>query len=95
MYCSNLNANGTVYTFDFDIKDVQVVESNEYVPFIENTMATNTVSDCSGYEHNGTISGALTSSSDSPRYNGSIAISAGGGIFTPINITFSQYTIAF
>lgn len=69
-YSENLNTSGKVYTADFDIKDVQVIESNEYVPFIDNTMVTTAVSDCSGYGNNGTRSGTLSYSPSSPRYDG-------------------------
>lgn len=70
-YTENLVTSGKVYSADFDIKDVQVIESNYYVPFIDNSMASTIVSDCSGYGNNGTKVGNIAWSGDSPRYNGS------------------------
>ena len=69
VYCSNLNSNGTVYTFDFDIKDIQVVESDTYLPYVDNSLTSNIVYDSSGYSRNGTNMGTLTVASDSPRYS--------------------------
>lgn len=51
--------------------------------------------DVSGYGHNGTRSGILECSSDTPRYNVSTFFKAGDGIFGHPNITLSQFTIAF
>jgi hypothetical protein len=31
-----MSGNGTVYNFNFDIKDIQVVESTSHVPYIQN-----------------------------------------------------------
>jgi hypothetical protein len=70
IYSSNLNGDGTVYEVDFDIKDVQVVESDCYVPFIDNSMSSNIVADTSGYDNNGTRSGNLVWDNDSPKYLG-------------------------
>ena len=67
-YCSNQNGNGTVYDMDFDVKDVQVVESDCYVPFIENSFIETTIYDCSGYGNNG-ITNNIIVSSDSARYS--------------------------
>lgn len=84
-YCSNQNSNGTIYDMDFDVKDVQVVESDCYVPFIENSFIGTTIYDCSGYGNNG-IKNNIIISSDSARYissyvfNGSSSyINAGTG----------------
>lgn len=70
-YTDNLVTSGHVYSADFDIKDVQVIESDCYVPFIENSMVSNVVSDCSGYGNNGTKVGNIAWSGDSARYSGS------------------------
>ena len=69
-YTESLITSGTVYSADFDIKDIQVIESDCYVPFIDNTMVTS-VTDCSGYGNNGTRSGTIMLNDNSPRYNGS------------------------
>ena len=70
-YSDNLSTPGKVYSADFDIKDIQVIESDCYVPFIDNDMVSNVVSDCSGYGNNGTQVGMIAWKNDSPRYSGS------------------------
>lgn len=77
--CSNLNGNGTVYNFDFDLKDIQVVESDTYVSFIDNNMRGE-IQDSSGYGHNGTILNTITLSSDTPRYSASTNLTAGNSM---------------
>lgn len=66
-YCSNLNGNGTLYDFDFDIKDIQVIESNTYQPFSDGTFNTTTIYDSSGYNNDGTIVGNISMLSDTIR----------------------------
>lgn len=63
--------DGFVYDFDFDIKDVQVVESNEYVPFQQGEWNTNVISDCSGFGNDGIKTGSINWSRDTSRYSGS------------------------
>ena len=70
-YADSLVTSGKVYSADFDIKDIQVIESNCYVPFIDNDMVSNVVSDCSGFGNDGTKVGDIAWNGDSPRYNGS------------------------
>ena len=70
-FSDNLSTPGKVYSADFDIKDIQVIESDCYVPFIDNNMVSNVVSDCSGYENHGTKVGNIVWKNDSPRYSGS------------------------
>lgn len=65
------------YDFDFDIKDLQVVESDNYVPFQEGGWNTTVVDDCSGYGYDGTKSGVFGSDSTSPRYDTSITFPNG------------------
>lgn len=76
-YTSNLNGNGTIYNMDFDIKDAQVVESDTYVPFIDNSMSSSIITDSSGYGHNGTVTGTLALSNNTPRYSASSQFVAG------------------
>lgn len=68
LYTGNLVTEGTVYDMDFDIKDIQVVESDSYVPFISNDVTDTTIYDCSGYCRNGVASGTISAESDPPRY---------------------------
>ena len=46
----------------------QIEEKDHATPYTPNTRNETTVYDCSGYQNNGTISGALSCSADSPRY---------------------------
>lgn len=68
-YASNQNGSGTVYDMEFDIKDIQVVESDSYVPFIQNEYASTIVPDSSGYGYHGTRGGTLAVSTDTARYD--------------------------
>ena len=70
-FTESLYSSGKVYSADFDIKDVQVVESDCYVPFIDNSMSSNIISDCSGYGNDGVRNGTIIWSNNSPRYSGS------------------------
>lgn len=95
-YTENLATSEKVYSADFDIKDVQVIESDCYVPFIDNSMASSVVSDCSGYGNNGTKVGTITWSGDSARYSGSYDFNGTGYIKnTSFNFNATQMTIAF
>ena len=58
-YSESLATAGKVYSADFDIKDIQVVESDTYVPFIYNAFALSSISDCSGFGNNGAINGTF------------------------------------
>ena len=69
-YSESLATAGKVYSADFDIKDIQVVESDTYVPFIYNTFALSSISDCSGFGNNGAINGTFGFNQNSPRYGG-------------------------
>lgn len=46
----------------------QIEEKDHATPYTPNTRTATTVYDCSGYQNNGTITGALSCSVDSPRY---------------------------
>lgn len=94
-YTNNLKTSGTVYSADFDIKDVQVIESDCYVPFIDNSMASTVVSDCSGYGNNGTKVGNIAWSSDSPRYNGSYDFNGTNYIKTNYSASVPELSCSF
>lgn len=53
-YTNDMSTSGTSYTFDVDIKDIQVTEGQKY-PFIANEMVTSSVSDISGYSNNASV----------------------------------------
>lgn len=95
VYCSNLNGNGTLYDFDFDVKDIQVIESDFYVPYLKNEYGSNIVADTSGYRNDGVSSGTILVSKDTARYDASTYFTAGSGIFSHPNLTLSQFTISF
>lgn len=46
----------------------QIEEKDHATPYTPNTRNETTVYDCSGYQNNGTITGSLSCSGDSPRY---------------------------
>ena len=86
-YTSNFNGNDTVYDCDIDIKDVQIVEADIYVPFIDNNFYSNIIEDSSGYGHNGTIVGDLNLISDTPRYMASMNFNGSSAIkYTNFNL---------
>ena len=95
-YTDNLITSGKVYSADFDIKDVQVVESDCYVPFIDNSMSSNIISDCSGYGNDGVRNGTIIWSNNSPRYSGSYDFNGTGYIKnTSFNLNADKITISF
>ena len=59
--CSGPKGNRYVRNVQLEIKD-------HATPYTPNTRNETTVYDCSGYQNNGTITGALSCSADSPRY---------------------------
>ena len=61
------------------IYDIQVEEGQYPTPFAgyNTSRIATTVYDCSGYQNNGTISGSLSCSADSPRYNKSCKFGSG------------------
>lgn len=68
-YTDNLYTKGTVYTLDFDIKDVQFAECDVDAPATNGAFATKTVYDTSGFGNTGTITNSPTISNGSPRYD--------------------------
>ena len=94
-YSDNLSTADKVYSADFDIKDIQVIESDCYMPFIDNSMASNMVYDCSGYGNNGTIQGNITWSSNTPRYNGSYGFNETNYIKTNYSASMSELSCSF
>lgn len=74
-YTNNLVTKDTVYSFDFDLKDVQVSECDVEVPASNGAWKDNVVYDTSGFGNHGTAAtaSAPTWASDSPRYDGCYA----------------------
>ena len=94
-YTGSCATNGFVYDFDFDIKDVQVIESDQYVPFQEGQWNTNIVSDCSGFRNDGIKSGTVLSVSNSPRYNRCHYFNKSGIYKDNLNLTLSNFTMTY
>lgn len=77
----------------------QVTKTDTIVPYVEKSIPDSIVYDCSGYQNNGTISGSLSCSADSPRYKTSI-ISIDESSFSKIlcsnlNLPNGQTTLSF
>lgn len=95
-YTTNMNGNGTVYEMDFDIKDIQVIESDTYVPFIENAFANDIVYDTSGFGYNGKRVGSLELTSDTPRYNIATLFQKAGYLDNPnFKMDLYAFTLTF
>ena len=74
----------------------QIEEKDHATPYTPNTRNETTVYDCSGYQNNGTITGSLSCSADSPRYKTCIETNASQIIHAPIGngIPSSDLTVA-
>ena len=53
---------------DYYISKIKVEEGTVSTPWCDYSITNNIVYDCSGYQNNGTITGSLSCSEDSPRY---------------------------
>lgn len=96
IYFNNLATNGTVYSCDFDIKDVQVCEANTSVEFADGSFNTNIVYDVSGFGNHGVRSGKLYIDSDTPRNDCCYNYNQTGYIHRDnFETYFSQFTIAY
>ena len=71
VFTNDLITDGTEYSIDFDMKDVQIVECDNYVPFIDNDMVSDNIIDCSGFGNHGTRTDGITWDDNAIRYNGS------------------------
>lgn len=74
-YTNDMSTNGMSYTFDVDIKDIQVTEGQKY-SFIANEMVTSSVSDISGYSNNASVGISIGIGVQSPRYDACYYFSA-------------------
>lgn len=99
-YSESLSTADKVYSADFDIKDIQVIESDCYVPFIDNNMVNSTVYDSSGYGNNGIRQGNIIWSDDSARYSGSYKFDGNQSLIKINNFNINpiltqEFTISF
>lgn len=84
---------------DYYISKIKVEEGTISTPWCDYGITNNIVYDCSGYQNNGTISGSLSCSADSPRYKTS-TISIDESSFSKIlcsnlNLPNGQTTLSF
>ena len=84
---------------DYYISKIKVEEGTISTPWCDYGITNNIVYDCSGYQNNGTISGSLSCSTDSPRYKIS-TISIDESSFSKIlcsnlNLPNGQTTLSF
>ena len=70
----------------------QIEEKDHVTPYTPNTRNETIVHDCSGYQNNGTVSGNITLSVDSPRYIGSYKFIPNAMISTPGIVNFDKCT---
>ena len=94
-YCSNQNGSGTVYNMDFDIKEVQLIESDSFPGWVDNTMASNTVRDNTGRGNDATCNGTVTTESGSPRNSRAYHLLDTSSLRYTLPAGISQATIAF
>jgi len=94
-YCSNQNGDGTVYNMDFDIKEVQLIESDSFPGWVDNTMATNTVRDNTGRGNDATCSGSITTETGSPRNTRAFKFIDSSYLQYTLPAGISQCTLAF
>ena len=104
LFCITSNATTGNVGLVVEYKNFKLEEGSVATPWCPNssdalatTMGLNgtTEYDCSGFCNNGEKIGAVTYTSDTPKYNVATYCPAGTGIFGHPNITFSQFTIAF
>ena len=94
-YSSNQNVDGTLYDTDFDIKEVQLIESDSFPGWVDNTMASNTVRDNTGRGNDATCSGSVTTEGGSPRNTRALKLLDTSYVQYPVPAGISQCTIAF
>ena len=91
-YTNNCNANGELYSCEFDIKNIQVVESDEEIPFLPST--TTIITDNSGYGYNGIISGcSCYHPTDNPNGNYSLDTNTSGYVQLPSIHLDTKFTV--
>lgn len=92
-YTNDMSTNGMSYTFDIDIKDIQVTEGQKY-SFIANEMVTSSVSDISGYSNNASVDVGIDIGIgvQSPRYDACYYFSAKSYLKFP-NPIYAKKTI--
>ena len=72
LYVQNGNAGTVPTNKTFYIKEVQLEQKKFVTPYTDGTRIQTTISDCSGFGNDGTITGSLNYNSDSQRYNMSV-----------------------
>lgn len=90
-YTNDMSTSGMSYTFDVDIKDIQVTEGQKY-SFIANEVVTSSVSDISGYSNNASVGIGVGIGVQSPRYDACYYFSAKSYLKFP-NPIYAKKTI--
>ena len=96
-FSSDQKTEGTVYDMDFDIKEVQLIESDSFPGWVDNTMASNTVRDNTGRGNDATCYGSVTTTTGSPRNLRTFQFSGGACLWPvpdPIKSTTTEFTIS-
>ena len=96
-YTSNQNSEGTTYDMDFDLKEVQLIESDSFPGWVDNSMASNTVRDNTGRGNDATCSGSVTTATGSPRNLRAFQFTSGACLWPipdPIKSTTTEFTIS-
>lgn len=94
-YTNNQNSEGTTYDMDFDLKEVQLIESDSFPGWVDNAMASNTVRDNTGRGNDATCSGSVTTEGGSPRNTRAFKLLDTSYVQYPVPAGISQCTIAF
>lgn len=92
--CFMDDLSGTARTAgkSFKMWDWQIEKKDHATPFVIGTRNESTVYDCSGFQNNGTVSGSLSCSSDSPRYTRSYKFVPNAMISAPGIVNFDKCT---
>lgn len=96
IYFNSLSGNGTVYSCDFDIKDVQICEATTSVDFSDGAFNDGVIYDCSGYGRNAKVSGSILTEVGSPRNDYAYNFNQSGYIYNDsLGLKLHQFTIAY
>lgn len=94
-YTSNLNSNGTVYNFDFDIKEVQLIEADSFPGWIDNDGITDVV-DCAGVNNKHLTNYKSCTLVPSPVYRQAYNFNNTGYCYnSSVPLSLQQFTMSF
>ena len=94
-YTGNLNNTAYTYNFDFDIKEVQLIEADEFPGWIDNDCITDVV-DCAGVNNKHLTNYKSCVSVPSPVYKMAYNFNQKGYCYnSSVPLTLQQFTISF